>query len=273
MPVARHHTIVKAVYEEARRRIGDRQIPTELIDPSRTLYRSIDQQYVRINTNGIFPKQYANQALVIRDQAMDTNRFSGQSFDPNIPAQGGLYCSSQQQAQINELLHYARSEKIVVGPTQIRSLPRDSKTGFPRSDAALNRKCIVKIRMMSSVLVADLSPHNMGARRFVEDVGGAPGVQSAFRIAKVAQRQMWDELCDGQDCSVARGIGLAVANSTYLNALQVATVRPSERSAEEIGDNLVFFGSNGQQVPGLWIEEAYLFPLAGDPQVYPVEFG
>lgn len=263
MPVARHHAIVKAVYEEARRRIVDRRIPTELIYP-RTLYRSFDQDYVKINSNGIFTKQYANQALVIRDQGLDTNRFSGQSFDPNIPAQGGLYCSIQQQAQINELLHYARSQS---------SIPRDGKTGFPRVDATLSRKCIVKIRMMSSVLAADLSPHNMDARRFVEEIGAAPAVQSAFRIARVAQRPMWDEICDGQDCSVARGIGLAVANCSYLGALQVSTVRPSGRSAEETGDNLIFFGPNGQQVPGLWIEEAYLFPLKGDPQIYPVEFG
>jgi len=56
---------------------------------------------------------------------------------------------------------------------------------------------------------------------------------------------MWEELSDGQDCSVARGIGLAVANNSYLSALQVAIVRPSERFNEETGDNLVFFGSNG----------------------------
>jgi hypothetical protein len=264
MPVAQNHPVLKAVYEETCRRIHNRQIPTELIYSSRTLYRSIDLQYVKINSNGIFPKQYANQALVIRDQGLDTNRFSGQSFDPNIPAQGGLYCSTQQQAQINELLHYARSQSLI---------PRDRKTGFPRSDATLSRKCIVKIRMMSSVLAADLSPHNMDARRFVEDIGGAPGVQSAFRISKAAQRPMWEVPCDGQDCSVARGIGLAVANSPYLGALQVETVRPSARSAEETGDNLVFFGSNGQQIPGLWIEEAYLFPVKGDLQVYPVQFG
>jgi hypothetical protein len=39
-----------------------------------------------------------------------------------------------------------------------------------------------------------------------------------------------------------------------------------------MGDNLIFFGQNGSQVPGLWIDEAYLFPLRGAPIVCPVEF-
>jgi hypothetical protein len=107
----------------------------------------------------------------------------------------------------------------------------------------------------------------------LDDVGQTAGVQSAYRNARVPQRSTWKDVCDGQDCSLARGIGLAVANSSYLGALQVATVRSSERSDEEVGDNLVFFGPNGQQAPRLWIEEAYLFPLVGDPQVYPVQFG
>jgi hypothetical protein len=41
---------------------------------------------------------------------------------------------------------------------------------------------------------------------------------------------------------------------------------------EETGDNLIFFGRNGEQVAGLWIDEAYLFPLRGDPIICPVEF-
>ena len=57
-----------------------------------------------------------------------------------------------------------------------------------------------------------------------------------------------------------------------LHALQATTVRPSERSVEEAGDNPVFFGADGQPVSGLWVGEAYVFPVNGLPVVYPVQF-
>jgi hypothetical protein len=79
-------------------------------------------------------------------------------------------------------------------------------------------------------------------------------------------------MSDGDDCSVARGIGLAVGNSDYLSALEAGTIRPSGRSSEETGDNVVFFGNDGQTIPNLYIEKAYLFPITGPPMEVPVEF-
>jgi hypothetical protein len=255
--------VLKAVYEEASRRIAGRDIPTEPIMSSRTLYRSFDREYLKLSPDGIFRKQFADKSLIVRDQGLDVNRFTGQSFDAGIPARGGLYCSLQQQAQVNEVLHYARTEK---------SVPRDRTSGFPRADVALHRKCIVKIRLMGWLLAADLSPHNPVARNFIEDLGNADAVQDAFRGTGGVPRSTWDALNDGQDCSFARGLGLAVANSGHLQALQAGTVRQSERSSFESGDNLVLFGVDGKAVPNIWIEEAYVFPLKGEPQVIPVQF-
>ena len=84
-----------------------------------------------------------------------------------------------------------------------------------------------------------------------------------LRAAGLPARSLWDHMCDGDDCSVARGIGLAVGNTPFLSALQATTVRPSDRSSEESGDNLVFFGRNGQTIPNLFVEKAYVFPISG----------
>jgi hypothetical protein len=109
---------------------------------------------------------------------------------------------------------------------------------------------------MGSVLVADLSPHNPRARRFLREMGAGA----------------WEQMTDPDDCSVARGMGLAIAHSGFLRGLSVQTVRSSERSADERGDNLVLFSAPGQAVPGLYIEEASFFGKTSKPEVFPVAF-
>ena len=197
----------------------------------------------------------------IRDQYKDQNRFTGKSFYPEITSSGGLYCSTQQSALVNELLHYGRPE-----------IPGGAVTGAQRIDRSLASKCIVKIRLMGCMLAADLSPHNPGAQKFVEDLGKAPSVQAAFHSTGGLATVIWQELFDKEDCSVARGIGLAVANSGPFRALQALSVRPSGRPGGETGDNIVFFGHDRVPPEGLYIEEAYLFPLNSKPQKFSVEF-
>lgn len=263
MPRVMSAFLLRAVYEEASRLIEARKIPTELIPTSVPLYRSFDQQYAAINTQRVFPRQSATAALTVRDQLIDVNRFSGQSLTARIPAHGGLYCSMQAQAIVNEIQHYARGNKNV---------PRTANTGFPRVDAALRSKCIVRIRLMSSVLAADISGHNPGSVAFLDAIGRSRDVQAALRTAGRGGRTVAYELNDSEDCSVARGIGLAVANAVWLRALKATTTRRSDHSPEEAGDNVIFFGRNDERVGGLWIDEAYFFPLVGKPIVCPVEF-
>ena len=95
-------------------------------------------------------------------------------------------------------------------------------------------------------MVADLSPHNPGSRRFLDSIGP----------------KAWDEMNNPDDCSVARGIGLAIADSGFLHGLSVQTVRTSERSAGERGDNLVLFSAAGT-VPQIFIDEAYYYAGSG----------
>jgi len=275
VPTAKHPAVLKAVFEEASRLIAAGGIPTEILAAPRSAYRYFSRDYVTLRPDGVFPKQAANQALIVRDSA-GTNRFSGAPGIAGVPDWGGLYCSTQQQAQINELRHYARKE--VVNPTMVnRGLAAPMKVpvngqGFPHAGAALNLKCIVQIQIMGAFTAADLSAHNPGARRFLDRVGAATPVISALRAAGLPARSLWDHMCDGDDCSVARGIGLAVGNTPFLSALQATTVRPSDRSSEESGDHLVCFGRNGQTIPNLFVEKAYVFPISGPPVEVPVGF-
>lgn len=259
MPQARNVAVLRAVYAEALRRVQKRDIPTILIT-AQSLYRAFDQEHVLLK-DGIFPRQSANKALIVRDQNGEDHRWTGRAFSPGIPDAGGLYCSLQQQALVNEIRYYARRPYM----------PRVNVAGLPHAAGTLMCNCVIRCRMMSSVLAADLSPHNAQAQQWVNSIGDT--VHSAVLVARGSTRPLWEQILDSDDCSAARAIGLAIANSGYLNALRVSTARESERSAEEIGDNLIFFGDNGKQIPNLWIEEAYLFPLMNPSlQTYPVEF-
>lgn len=262
MPRVMYPHLLRAVYNETTRLIEARKIPTELVHPSIMLFRGFDQQHAVINTQGVFPRHNANAALTIRDQFGDSNRFSGQSFMSGIPAYGGLYCSMQGQAIVNEMRHYARMDKHI---------PRSPLTGFPNVDGTLRGKCIVRIRLMSSVLAADISDHNPGSPDFFKTLDGSPEIQAAMRASGRGGRSVQEQLKESEDCSTARGIGLAVAKTPWLKALKATTVRLSDRP-DEMGDNLVFFGQNDQKVPTMWIDEAYFFPLIGTPMTCPVEF-
>jgi hypothetical protein len=273
----RRPAVLKAVYDEVLRRIVEGRYPSMLLYPQ-PLYRAFDQQYFvcHIGPERILHRPYANRALVIRNQHTDTNRFTGQSMSADIPAVGGLYCSMQQQALVNELLHYARHPRrdpdLPWDQQPLRAqLPREGRWGHPLANAALRRYCVVRIQMMSSVLALDLSGHNGNAVDFVNDVGRSDSVQAVLRITHSFQRPFWDELADGDDYSVARAFGLAAANSHQFDALMSTTARTSSRSDEEMGDNVVFFGQDGTQPSYLWIDEAYLFPLHGAPQRFVVQ--
>jgi hypothetical protein len=258
------------VYHEAARLIAQRrQVPTELVVGDPDLYRSFPIRYFTRNKDGIFPRQAASKAaLVIRDEGSDTNRFSGQSLNIDVPASGGLYCTFGQPALIAEVLHYSRRSN---DGTINRTIGRDGR-GFPLPGEALAEKCIVRLRLMHSVMLLDLAERNEGARNFVNEIAQSRFVQGAIELAHAPSRSLWDWVFDGWDYTVSRGIGLAVANCDYLHGLRVRSARHGNRSAEESGDNCIFFGPDSTQVKCLSIVEAYLIPARGKPELVPVEF-
>jgi hypothetical protein len=235
MPKVNSPAALKAAYDLASKSIANRQIPTLLVQGGQALYRSIPSALLpKPAANGHVSKSAVNPLLEPYDLAIDRgNRFSGPSYNPSITMAGGLYCVLQQQALINESMHYS------------------GKAG----DVSLDGKCVIRMRVMGVLMVADLSPHNQGSRRFLNGLGP----------------KIWDEMNDPADCSVARGIGLAIANSGYLHGLCAQTVRLSERSAGERGDNLVLFSKAGP-VPQLYVDEASYYTGAAAPQQFAVAF-
>lgn len=238
MPTVERPAALAAAYSATKKKIDD--LPTVMLQDGMTLFRSFNPNSAyshlpKPSPGGHVSKPQANKLLVPGDGRIDLkNRFSGPSYDPAIPAAAGLYCVLQQQALVNESAHYGKKARVW----------------------ALSGKCVLKMRLMGSMLVADLSPHNPRSRRFLRELG----------------RKTWDEMTDPKDCSVARGIGLAVAETGLFHGLAVQTVRESERSAEERGDNLVLFATPGAAVRGVYIEEAYYYGKRYHPEVFPVQF-
>ena len=262
MPIVMSEEALAKAYWAAKKKIDAGDIPTLPLYPKQTLYRSIDPTksytYLPKPANGQpVSRMLADKMLSPGDGMREgvMNRFSGlplaeghpgvvtsASYGPpgsapgsatrGIPAAGGLYCVLQQQALVNEAAHYSR--KVPVW--------------------SLANRCVLKIRLTTLMQVADLSPHNPRALRFLRELGVGT----------------WEEMTDPKDCSVARGIGLAVAQSSFLAGLAVQTVRSSERSEEERGDNLVLYGPQGKMIPGIQVEEVYFFGKTYEPEVFPV---
>ncbi len=229
MPKVLKPDVLISTYEAARKKIELREIPTTVIQAGQFLYRSINPASPYTPLSKPVPplkhisKLKANPLLGPADEVRELgNRFSGPSPSGAIPGAGGLYTVQQQQALMNESIHYS------------------GKNGA----WALGGRCILKIRVLGALLVADLSPHNPAGERFVRSLG---------------KNNMWEKMVDPVDCSVARGIGLAIAHSGFLRGVSVQTVRESERSDEERGDNLVLYGAPSHAIPGTTVDEAWFF--------------
>ena len=82
----------------------------------------------------------------------------------------------------------------------------------------------------------------------------------------------WERLVDSDDCSVARGIGLALSSLGYINGIIVQTVRRLGRSLDEKGDNVVLFGRAGHSIPGLYVDQVFYFDAPGTLERFPVSF-
>ena len=239
MPTVNNKTALVKIYEKAAEKIRRREVPTTFIDAGQVLYRSINatSPYTYLPKpagNGHVSKALANKLLIPGDGMLELkNRFSGPSHAPSILPASGLYCVLQQQALVNESAHYSGKA----------------------AKWALTGRCVLRMRVMGRLLVADLSPHNPGAMRFFRELG----------------KDTWECVNDPKDCSWARGIGLAVAHSG-LQGMCVQTVRESDRAEEERGDNVVLFSAAGRPVPNLYIESAYYYGKTAEPEVFPVDF-
>ena len=238
MPSVKRPAALAAAYQATKRKIRD--LPTLMLQGNQTIFRSFNPtgKYTYLAkpaAGGHVSKPMANLLLVPGDGVLDlNNRFSGPAHNPSIPPVGALYCVLQQQALINEVTHYSGKAPAW----------------------ALSGKAVLKMYLMGSMLVAELSPHNPRSMRFFRELGP----------------KTWDEMNDPDDCSVARGIALAIAETGFIRGIAVQTVRQSERSDEERGDNLVLFANPKQMVQGISIREVAFHGKVSTPEVFPVEF-
>ncbi len=236
MPQVKNKDALVKAYQAAKKKIEANDIPTILLRQEQTFFRSFDPTNVhsllpKPATGKTVPLAKALPLLAPSDGLREgNNRFSGPAL--GVPSSGGFYCVLQQQALVNEATHYNRK----VAPW------------------SLTGKCVLKIRLTQLINVAELSPHSPGSMRFLRELGAGT----------------WDQMTDQNDCSVARGIGLAIAQCSYLNGLVYQTVRASERSDEERGDNLVLFAPQGRSFSFLTVDEAYYFGKSYEPEVFPV---
>jgi hypothetical protein len=237
MPTVNNPAALKKAYEAALKKITSGDFPSTFVYGGHTVFRSINPtspySYLPKPPAGGSISLSATVPLLRPPDATNerNNRFSGPSYNPAIAPMGGVYCVLQQQALMNESAHYS---------------------GKAHAWGLVNR-CILRLRVTGTIQIGDLSPHNPMSMRFLRELGP----------------RVWDEMNDPRDCSVARGIALAFATANYLQGISVQTVRESDRSDEERGDNIVFF-SAGAAISCLEVDKVYYFGKTSTPEVFPV---
>jgi hypothetical protein len=229
MPSARNPLVFEQAFDAAAGLLASNDVPTRQIGLHRDqLFRYVDRQYLPKPAPNKFPSPLEQaKALSPFDETNDTNRWSGKSPVNRIPSRGGLYTVIHPHALINELRH------------------GNAKWNPAWNERKLERYVIVEIHMMQAQLFLDLSTANPRANRF----------WNQFFIKSKLNRQIHEPRLKSEDCSIQRGIGLAVAQCLYLGGLITNTVRTSDRSEGEVGENVIFYGPNRSPIPHLVVEK------------------
>jgi len=155
-----------------------------------------------------------------------------------------------KQALVNENIFYWKKRSLESGKPGPGRLLQAAKKGI--AEAALADRCVSKIVLMNQLVVADLSPHNPGTTNFLKLVEETPGYLDLLRNTQYSSLvSLWHRITDGDDCSVARGIGLAIANSHRLKGLVIQT---------------------DQEIPNLYVDEVFYFDDAGGIEIFPAQF-
>ncbi len=247
MPVLQQAAVFRAAYDAMKALLDRREAPTRQLYGNQYVFRSVAAQYLPRPASGQFATDAQQRAALSPfDEGADRNRWSGTAA-PGVAPCGGLYCVLQQQALVNEVMHYFRGQR---GPLS------------PFHPAAFADKAIVKIRVNRTVLCVDLSSSNPYSKDFLALLLDCIARQSTQPVRGPFPHTNALEIhraLGAHDASIPRGIGLAVAHCGFAPALIVPTLRFSDRSIHERGDNIVFFGSNGKPIPGLTVEEI-LYP-------------
>jgi hypothetical protein len=78
MPLVRRPAVLESVYRVISDMIARWQMPTELIQPNRTVFRASDRKYLHyfvLRGRRVINREAANECLLVRDQHQDVNRW------------------------------------------------------------------------------------------------------------------------------------------------------------------------------------------------------
>lgn len=249
MPYVTQPLMLEAVFSAVTERIKNGLMPTYLLHPRTPLFRSVPEKYAALNGESLLELSSAQENLRIRNATDFGNRFSGSSYSTKIASRGALYFSESEASLVNEHFWYARDKRAY----------RDELTGYPVLHPSLVEKRILKASISAPMLVADLDVHAGHDVGFLNELQQSAEIQSVMKLTRYPYQSLLEAMKSSTDCSVARGIGLAVATSRELFGLRVGTIRESDRSSDETGNNLVLYGMQDKFLTGLKIESVFCF--------------
>jgi hypothetical protein len=219
------------------------QVPTDLIHPGTRMLRTTDRKYTKITSEGQLALSSAAAAMTIRNAYQDVSRWSGISTMRGKQV-GAIYLSEVEAANFNETLWYFYQSR-----SQNNFLP---KGGVGLATEMMRGKMVLDVIVTHPLCVFDLSLHE----NFVMDLIGILQKSSEVKTAIPGHTTVLDIYRDPGNCDIERAIALAAADSKIFHGIRAGTVRMSERSADESGNNVIVFGEQDEIAQGLAIVRA-----------------
>ncbi len=219
------------------------QVPTDIIHPGTRMLRTTDRKYIKITSEGFLALSSAAASLMIRNAYKDESRWSGSSTMRGKQV-GAIYLSEAEAANFNETLWYFYQSR-----SQNNCLP---KGGVGLANEMMRGKMVLDVIVTHPLCVFDLSIHES----FVMDLIGILQKSAEVKAAIPTHTTVLDIYRDPDNCDIERAIALAAADSKIFHGIRAATVRLSERSDEESGNNVILFGQQDEIAQGIAIVRA-----------------
>ncbi|MCE2914013.1 MAG: hypothetical protein LW768_00480 [Rubrivivax sp.] len=249
---AANRGLAQEVFKQAK--IESRYVRTRVFGPANVLMRSIDRQHLRIAPDGSIPADCVLDALKVRDEGGDGNRFTGVLPErwgyPRVdPQRGGFYCSLDRGAVASELLHYAAPSGL--GQPGLAA----------QRPAAFENRAYLSVRPIGTLEVAALDGECSGLEELLTRLEASKPIREAL-LGLRPPRSLFKALLDESDYAVARGIGVGLAANLEVEGFAVPSARDFEtlaggREVKRTGSNVVLLGRQGSSMTGRVRAEAF----------------
>ncbi len=219
------------------------QVPTDIIHPGARMLRTTDRKFINITPQGQLALSSAAASMTIRNAYKDESRWSGISTMKGKQV-GAIYLSEVEAANFNETLWYFYQSR-----SQNNFLP---KGGAGLANEMMRGKMVLDVIVTHPLCVFDLSIHES----LVQGLLGTLQKSADIKAAIPAHTTLQEIYRDPANCDIERAIALAAADSKIFQGLRAGTVRMSERSAEESGNNVIVFGQQDDLAQGIAVVRA-----------------